>query len=213
MKGISNEEVRERQLAQIGFFEKMSLKSVLRRADGKAKPAETPVRHDEAISYAMAHAFERNSVVPEHTLVAGGFGQRLRPDGPGSTQTGHIHEKGDLVRVGDQYSSREILETELYLISSMENAKDTVRPINPDYVPSSKLGRDQAEAVRLILKSPDQFTGIRGLAGTGKSTALGELAFELKWAGRKAFFCAPTAAAADVLRQDGLEAVDTAKSC
>lgn len=210
MKGISNEEVRERQLAQIGFFEKMSLKSVLRRADGKAKPAETPVRHDEAISYAMAHAFERNSVVSEHTLLqaalAKGCGQmdldQLKRD---------IHEKGDLVRVGDQYSSREILETELYLISSMENAKDTVRPINPDYVPSSKLGRDQAEAVRLILKSPDLFTGIRGLAGTGKSTALGELAFELKWAGRKAFFCAPTAAAADVLRQDGLEAVTLQK--
>lgn len=210
MKGISNEEVRKRQLAQIGFFEKMSLKSVLRHADGKAKPVEIPVRHDEAIFYAMAHAFERNSVVSEHDLLqaalAKGCGQmdlnQLKHD---------IHEKGDLVRVGDQYSSREILETELYLIRSMEDTKEAVRPINPDYVPSSKLGRDQAEAVRLILKSPDLFTGIRGLAGTGKSTALGELAFELKLAGRKAVFCAPTAAAADVLRKDGFEAVTLQK--
>lgn len=210
MKGISNEEVRERQLAQIGLFEKMSLKSVLRHADGHAKNIETPVRHDEAVSYAMAHAFERNSVVPEHALLqaalAKGCGQmnleQLKRD---------IHEKGDLVRVGSQYSSREILETELYLIRSMENAKDAVRPINPDYIPSPKLGRDQGEAVRLILNSPDLFTGIRGLAGTGKSTALGELAYELEKAGRKAFFCAPTAGAADVLRKDGFEAVTLQK--
>lgn len=210
MKGISNEEVRKRQLAQIGFFEKMSLKSVLRQADDKAKMFETRVRHNDAVSYALAHVFERNSVVPEHALLQAalvkGCGQmdleQLKRD---------IHEKGDLVRVGNQYSSREILETELYLIEAMEGAKDRVLPINADYAPSRKLGQDQAQAVRLILKSPDLFTGIRGLAGTGKSTALGELAFELRIKEHSPVFCAPTAAAADVLRKDGFEAITLQK--
>ncbi|MGH7976509.1 MAG: MobF family relaxase [Limisphaerales bacterium] len=210
MKGISNEEVRKRQLAQIGFLERMSLKSVLRSANGKPKEIETPVRHDEAVAYAQAHAFERNSVVPDYELL-----QAALAKGCGQMDLKQLKQEladdRNLVRVGNQYSSRQILETELYLIDAMENAKDKVRPINPDYVPSPKLGRDQAGAVRLILKSPDLFTGIRGLAGTGKSTALGELSSAIKTTGRYPIFCAPTAAATDALRKDGFEAVTLQK--
>ncbi len=55
-----------------------------------------------------------------------------------------------------------------------------------------------------VLTSPDQFTGFRGLAGSGKSTALVELASALVRRGYDPVFCAPTASAADTLRKDSL---------
>jgi hypothetical protein len=57
------------------------------------------------------------------------------------------------------------------------------------------------------LQSPDRFTGIRGLAGTGKSTALSELARAIREAGCECVFCAPTGSASDVLRKDGFDAI------
>src|SRR5208337_121950 len=51
----------------------------------------------------------------------------------------------------------------------------SVNPIAGDYQPPSQLGPDQRKALAHVLTSPDQFTGFRGLAGSGKSTALAEL--------------------------------------
>jgi hypothetical protein len=85
-------------------------------------------------------------------------------------------------------------------------------PIAPDFALSKALGADQAAAVRLVLSSPDAVCGFRGLAGTGKTTALKELHRALQLSGHNALFCAPTAAATEVLRKDGfVEAVTLAK--
>ena len=66
--------------------------------------------------------------------------------------------------------------------------------------------------MRLVLSSPDAVCGFRGLAGTGKTTALKELHRALRLSGQSAVFCAPTAAATEVLRKDGfVEAVTLAK--
>jgi ATP-dependent exoDNAse (exonuclease V) alpha subunit len=70
-------------------------------------------------------------------------------------------------------------------------------------------GPDQQRAVELILHSRDQFTGLRGLAGTGKTKTLRELDAGISSAGFAAVFCAPTAAAADVLRKDGFSSAVT----
>lgn len=53
-----------------------------------------------------------------------------------------------------------------------------------------------------VLASPDRVTGFRGLAGSGKSTALVELAGALDKERYAPVFCAPTASAADTLRKD-----------
>ena len=66
----------------------------------------------------------------------------------------------------------------------------------------SRLGPDQRKALAHVLTSPDQFTGFRGLAGSGKSTALVELATALVRRGYDPVFCAPTASAADTLRKE-----------
>jgi conjugative relaxase-like TrwC/TraI family protein len=208
LKGISSEEVRQRQLNQIGLLEKLSLNRVRAAADGSAKPFTE--RAEQVLDHAAAHVFERNSVVPEHELLHAalvkGCGQldlqQLKKD---------VREQPDFVRVGEQYSTRQILETELYLINSMNRGKDAVRPLNEKYRTSSFLGPDQQRAVELILHSRDRFTGLRGLAGTGKTKTLRELHAGVSTAGFDTVFCAPTAAAADVLRKDGFTSAMTLK--
>ncbi len=58
-----------------------------------------------------------------------------------------------------------------------------------------------------FLNTGDRITGLRGLAGTGKTTALRELSNACEAAGVEPLFCAPTAAATDALRKEGFDAV------
>jgi hypothetical protein len=69
------------------------------------------------------------------------------------------------------------------------------------------LGEDQHRAVLHVLRTGDRIAGLRGLAGTGKTTALRELSNACEAAGVEPVFCAPTAAATDVLRKEGFDAV------
>lgn len=208
LKGISSEEVRHRQLEQIGFFEKAALNRLRSAADGSAKPFEERIESPQALAHATAHVFERNSVVPEHELLHAalvkGCGQLDLPQ-----RKEKVREQSDFVRVGEQYSTRQILETELYLINSMNRGKDSVEPIKPEHHAASWLGAGQQRAVELILHSRDRFTGLRGLAGTGKTKTLQELHAGISSAGFDTVFCAPTAAAADVLRKDGFSSAVT----
>src|SRR5439155_13221559 len=80
-------------------------------------------------------------------------------------------------------------------------------PLNPAYQPADWLGEEQRRSVLHVLNTGDRITGIRGLAGTGKTTALREIAKGCTGAGIGPLFCAPTAAATDVLRKEGFNAV------
>ena len=208
LKGISSEDVRKRQLDQIGLLEKMSLQRVRRDANGSPKRFEDYANMQVALSHASAHVFERNSVAPErellHAALVKGCGQLELDD-----LKKQLRRDSDFVRVGGDYSTRQILQTELALIQIMDSGKDAVPALNKNYRAPSTLGVDQQRAVELILHSPDQFTGLRGLAGTGKTKTLRALHNGMATAGFTAVFCAPTAAAADVLRKDGFESATT----
>jgi len=208
LKGISSDDVRQRQLDQIGLLEKMALNRVRSAADGSARPFEERIEPPQALDHATAHVFERNSVAPQHELLHAALVK-----GCGQLNLEQLKEKvqehSAFVRVGEQYSTRQILETELYLINSMNRGKGAMPPLNKSYQASSFLGPDQQRAVELILRSRDQFTGLRGLAGTGKTKTLQELNAGVSSAGFEAVFCAPTAAAADVLRKDGFSSAVT----
>jgi len=104
--------------------------------------------------------------------------------------------------VGSEFSTRDILAKELFLIRSVHAGIEAVKPITTHYEPPERLGPDQRKALAHVLTSPDQFTGFRGLAGSGKSTALVALATDLCHRGYDPVFCAPTAAAANTLRNE-----------
>ena len=201
LKGASDEQVRQQQLGEIGFFEKRSLRKVVEAANGLPKEFAQRVGTDEAVTHGLQHVFERRSVAPEHKILEAalvkGCGQldlkQLKKE---------LVERPELVRVEGEYSTRDILAKELYLIRSVNAGVEAFKPIARDYQPSSRLGPDQRKALAHVLASPDQFTGFRGLAGSGKSTALVELASALVRRGYDPVFCAPTASAADTLRKE-----------
>ena len=104
------------------------------------------------------------------------------------------------------FSTKEILATELDLIQTVNAGCDAVAPLHPGYQPADWLGEDQRRAIYHVLRTSDRITGLRGLAGSGKTTALRELVAACKEAKIEPLFCAPTAAATDVLRKEGFEA-------
>lgn len=207
LKGISTVEVRQHHLAQMSHGEVTALQVVRHAADGSLRSAAPMVGDvEDSLDYAVRHVFERRSVVPQEALL-----EAALVHGRGNLNLQQLkerfHAQPELIRVGREISTRAILDSELFLIRSVNDGKDSLSPINWRFVPSPKLGSDQREAIDLILQSPDRFIGLRGLAGTGKSAALSELARALSEAGRTGIFCAPTGSAADVLHKDGFEAV------
>ena len=191
VKGISTEELRRYQQSQLTNEELSSLLS-LRSSAKQERGSAVIVTESEAVKYATEHLFERNSVVPEHELLSTslihGRGQvdlnRLKSE---------IEFFPDLLRLGNgqEISTREILKTEKYLIDFMNAGKQKSEPLNSEYIPSEKLGKDQRQAIDHILKTLDTCTGIRGLAGTGKTTVLSELSKALipSGCGSSLLFC------------------------
>jgi conjugative relaxase-like TrwC/TraI family protein len=204
IKGISTAEVREQQLAQLQPDEFQALQ--------KLTTSVQPIRHvrrfepeNQALNYAVAHVFERKSVVPEHELLGVALAQH-----PGELDLPALKEAANysahLVKTERGLSTPQILATELDLIQTVNAACDAVAPIHPGFRPADWLGEDQRRAIYHVLRTSDRITGLRGLAGSGKTTALLELVAACKEAKIEPLFCAPTAAATDVLRKEGFEA-------
>jgi conjugative relaxase-like TrwC/TraI family protein len=205
LNGISTFEVRQRQLAQLQSTELESLRTLLSSAQG-GQVVSGPPREREALAYATAHVFERKSVVPEHELLAAALRHR-----PGDLDLSRLkqgfRQASELVPTNRGFSTRQILETELFLIQTVDAGRDAMAPLNPTCQPADWLGEDQRRSVLHVLNTGDRITGIRGLAGTGKTTVLREIAAACTGAGIGPLFCAPTAAATDVLRKEGFNAV------
>ncbi len=204
VKGISTGVVRERQLAQISADEQQSLQTLR----SSARPSRLPriaLVENQALNHAVQHLFERKSVVPEHELLNVALSHRL-----GAVDLNHlkvaVEYLPDLVKTERGVSTKEILATELALIQTINAGCDSVAPLHPGYRPADWLGEDQRRAIYHVLRTSDRITGLRGLAGTGKTTALRELVAACKEAKIEPLFCAPTTAATDVLRKEGFEA-------
>lgn len=211
IKNASESDVRAAQLSEIGFFEKRALRQVVAEAQGVRKDFKETVHLGTAMEHAVQHAFSRASVVPEHALLEAalikGCGQLELPELRRS-----FAQSPRLVHVGQEFSTREILQTELCMIGHVNDGLNAVAPIAPHFVVSSKLGADQRAALGLVLSSSDRITGVQGLAGSGKTTALRELQKAVTESGRELLVCAPSAAATDVLRKEGFSgAVTVAK--
>jgi conjugative relaxase-like TrwC/TraI family protein len=204
IKGISTAEIRERQLAQLSADERQSLQTLRASAHPSRLPRIALVEN-QALNYALEHVFERKSVVPEHELLNVALSHRL-----GQVELNHlkaaVKHSEELVITERGLSTKEILATELSLIQTVNAGCDSVKPLHPGYRPADWLGEDQRRAIYHVLRTSDRITGLKGLAGSGKTTALRELVAACKEAKIEPLFCAPTAAATDVLRKEGFEA-------
>lgn len=211
LKNASERDVRKAQLDEIGFFEKRALRAVVAEAQGKRRDFRELVSLGTAMDYAEQHAFARQSVAAEHELL-----EAALVKGCGQLDLAELRrefQRDDrLVRVGVEYSTREILKAELAMIRAVNDGLNAAEPIAPQHRVTEALGPDQRAALKLVLSSCDRITGMQGLAGAGKTTTLRELHAAVKQARREWIVCAPSAAATDVLRQEGFsEAVTVAK--
>jgi conjugative relaxase-like TrwC/TraI family protein len=204
VKGIATAEVRERQWSQLSADEQQSLQT-LRTS---ARPSSLPriaLAENQALNHAVEHIFERKSVAPEHELLNVALLHRL-----GAVDLNHlkaaVKSLPELVKTERGVSTKEILATELALIQTVNACCDSVAPLRPGYRAADWLGEDQRRAIYHVLRTSDRITGLKGLAGTGKTTALREWVAACKEAQVQPLFCAPTAAATDVLRREGFEA-------
>ena len=211
LKNASEAVVRAAQLDELGFFEKRALKKLIGEAHGQPAVVAERVTMGEAKTHALAHVFARQSVAPEHALLEAALVKACgQTDLPALKRS--LAADPALVRVGREFSPREILQAELDLIRTVNAGLDALPAIAPQFQPKPTLGADQRAALGLVLSSGDFVTGWHGLAGTGKTTALQELRRGVAAAGGAPVFCAPTAAATDVLRKDGFrDAVTLAK--
>ena len=208
VKDATEDEVRGRQLDEIGFFEKRGLRAVVAQAKGERKDFQETVHLGQATGYAVEHVFARKSVAPEHELLEAalvkGCGQVALP-----ALKAAVRSDRDFLRVKGEVSTRKILGEELRLIRFVNEGLGTVAPLAPRYVAPDALGADQRAALGHVLSSSDRVTGFRGLAGTGKTTTLKEFSRVMSQAGGEAVFLAPTAGAVDVLRKDGFKEAAT----
>src|SRR5450755_1398290 len=122
IKGISTTEVREQQLAQLQPDELQALQ--------KLTTSVQPVRQvrrfepeNQAFNYAVAHVFERKSVVPEHELLGVALAQH-----PGELDLPELKAaakySAQLIKTERGLSTQQILATELHLIQTVNAACD-----------------------------------------------------------------------------------------
>ncbi|QYO62913.1 MobF family relaxase [Leptolyngbya sp. 7M] len=129
-----------------------------------------------AVERAMAHSFERASVLPERTFLAEALRQGY---GVASRETiERLAGKQPLIRAtrdGRQLvTSLEVLEEEKAMLRFAREGRGTCRPIHLGTItfPVKNFSEEQKRAVRHVVTSKDRVVLIRGAAGAGKTSMM-----------------------------------------
>jgi conjugative relaxase-like TrwC/TraI family protein len=166
------------------------------------------------VNFALAHHFERQSVVPERVLLTTAMRQAL---GEGSVRDVHqafsskellIHER----KGRRMATTREVLDEESRIIDFARQGRGTRRPFirGKRAFQRAWLNSSQRKAVEHILGSQDRVILVRGAAGVGKTSLMQETVEAIEASGAKVLAFAPTAAASrGVLRSEGFSSADT----
>lgn len=208
LREITTEEVIAKQRTSLSPDQQSVLVQISTRLGNSNRNLADRPTIAEAVTHAMSHCFERNSVcraqdVWEEAIRFGrgaGFDvPTLRAEFDRLAQNPAIK----LVARGEELTTTLHLAREAALITSVEQGRGAVLPANEHFAASPKLNSEQRTAVEGVVRSRDRWTALVGDAGTGKTFAASELVRAHLEAGRKVFMCAPSNSARDVLRADG----------
>lgn len=201
---------------QANWNERLSPEERARIADlaaGRFTPGEVPsVSSDLALDFALSHSFERSSVIPQKML----FASALRY-GIGQVSVGDVEksaQRKDLIVKeiqGQNFATTlEVWHEEKQLLDFVRKGRGRCAELNPRHrIEDGRLNEGQRAAVRHVLTSSDRVTGIRGAAGSGKTTLMQEAARGLEAGGHRLFVFAPTSEARDVLKGEGFAGAET----
>lgn len=175
----------------------------------RAKSGGNPRPHNraaEAMAYAVAHHFERSSVVDYHDLAVTAMERSMGAARPGDFEP-EARRQGVLF-AGDQVSTREVLDQEQRIIAFARAGKGVFRPLARGQADGlGGLSPEQQTAVRHVWNSADRVILIRGGAGTGKTTMMKPA---LERLGAPVVLLAPSAdASRGQLRKEGFAAANT----
>lgn len=229
MAEISTPAVRAAQTAQLTTVEREELQALtvtarqrgplLDGGNGIGKPEEG-TREQTALGAAVAHRFERASVLKGHEVLAealnadlgkldlrklkgevraGSAGLvALEKDGAGSDE------------LSARFATSRGVALEKWSVGFVNTGKGTCPALLPGRVPvAAWLADEQKEAMRFVGASQDQVMAVRGVAGAGKTTLLKELDGHLAEAKQKMLYLAPTASAVKVLQSEGFTKATT----
>ncbi len=229
MPEISTPAVRAAQAAQLSAAERKELQAVtvaarqreplLNATNGHAKPEE-PTREQVALGAAVAHRFERASVLKGHEVLAEALNADLgkldlrklksevRAGAAGLVALEKDGAGNDALSA--RFATGRGIALEKWSVGFVNQTKGTCPALLPGQVQvATWLSDEQKEAVRFVGASRDQVTAIRGVAGAGKTTLLKELDGHLSEAKQKLLYLAPTASAVKVLQSEGFAKATT----
>jgi conjugative relaxase-like TrwC/TraI family protein len=168
----------------------------------------------EAVDYAIAKLFERQSVVERGHILAEALKFGVGHTAPAAIKA--EFERRQLIgrKIGDEHlcTSVDVLAEEVALLAFVRGGRNAAMPLGGrgKLAISEKLSEEQRAAVKHLLTSRDQVMAVRGGAGVGKTTLMKEACAAIERQGMKVFAFAPSAVASrETLREAGFAGADT----
>jgi hypothetical protein len=186
--------------------EKRALEETLRRAKLGLNPKPEPVTA-EAAAFAIAHQFERNSVVRTTDLEVTAM-ERMMGRGRPEDVLPELKRQGVLVKDG-QATTEKVWAQERRITAFARETRGSMAPlgVNGQQPDLTGMTRDQKTATRHVWESPDQLVLIRVGAGTGKTTAMRTA---VAGTGKPVVVLSPSSdASRSELREQGFKDADT----
>jgi conjugative relaxase-like TrwC/TraI family protein len=182
--------------------EKQSLSGLL------GQRQEQIITSRDSMNYALAHCYERASVVTDKVLVTEALWHGIGHVGVEQVERQILRDDILVQEMAGQRwcTTKEVLREELENIDFVKQGFRKCHPFDVHHYTfkNSQLGKDQKDAIRHLLASPDRVMAIRGSAGTGKTTTMKEAVWAIEAEGHKVFTFAPSAEASrGTLRQEG----------
>lgn len=181
----------------------------------KSAPSVNLLGKDAAIKQGVEHSFERASVADERRVLAdclrkgigGGFSVEDAKKGLSGASPDIITK--DTGKGKTLVTTKAVLADEGRMARLCREGKGAARPFAKAgawEVKRDFLNPEQRKAVEHVLTSSDKYTGIRGMAGTGKTTMMEEAIDGIKAeSGKNVFTFAPSSEAVAVLKSEGFE--------
>ncbi|MDX1968858.1 MAG: MobF family relaxase [Planctomycetaceae bacterium] len=205
--------LREEWRTRLSNDERESLARVAAAIGGAAPPTQANCARD-AVTLATEHAFERQSVVPERSLLAESLKRSVGRSTVQSVERAFAEERF-LVRERRgrrMVTTAAVLAEEREMLDFARQGRGTRRPIaaGPHHFQRDWLNDGQRRAVEHVLHATDRVILIRGAAGVGKTSMMQEAVEAIEAAGSEVFTFAPSARASrGVLREKGFDEADT----
>ncbi|QJW95417.1 MobF family relaxase [Frigoriglobus tundricola] len=202
--------LRDYWLAKLTTDERLAIAATFQRTQVAGEPLREPTP-EQALTHAADHLFERESTVPVTTLMTAALKFGVGAVTPEALREQLPHQ-GLLTAEADgrwRATAAEVLAEEQVMLRFCRDGRGVCDPLGgyaPHQFSRDDLNSGQTRAISALLNSFDQVQILRGLAGVGKSTALGEVRTAIEAQGRTVLAVAPSTGARDVLREDGFQA-------